>query len=106
MKRDKQLLRDLLDAGPHGPLDWKADPHSLSASHRMVLINMAKTIGYRKSVSSSLSLGTAFFMYLCKGMDAPQEKQPGKRWDNDGLANYSKAVADHIGAKPDHLQKG
>lgn len=86
MTRDKKQLRTMLDAGESGPFNWKADPHTLTNSQRVDLSAMAKTIGYRKSVSSSLSLGAAFFVYLCKGMDAPQEKQPGKRWDNDKLA--------------------
>jgi hypothetical protein len=62
----KQTIRTMLDARACGPFNWKADVHTLTTSQRVELAGMAKATGYRKSISSSLSLGSAFFVYLCK----------------------------------------
>jgi hypothetical protein len=87
MTQDKPTIRAALDAGESGPFNWTADVHTLTNSQRVDLVAMAKSVGYRKSVSSSLSLGSAFFVYLGKGMDAaPVSKGPAKRWNNHNIS--------------------
>lgn len=86
--RDKALLRTMLENSVK--INFKADVHTLSHSQRTALQDMAKSVGYRKSVSSSLSLGAAFFVYLARGTEdnlttPPSSRAPG-RWSNHGIA--------------------
>ena len=66
-KRDKGIMRAML-AKSHD-IDFTKEVFQLSHSQRIGLSDMAKAVGYRKSVSSSLSLGAAFFVYLVRGID-------------------------------------
>lgn len=47
-------------------LDFAADPHALTHAQRGALHEMAKAVSWRKSISSPLSLGLAFFVYLAR----------------------------------------
>lgn len=47
------------------------DPHTLSFSQRSALHDMARAVVWRKSISSCLSLGAAFYVYLSR--DAGKE---------------------------------
>ena len=47
-------------------IDWKADPHTLTQSQRCALSDMAKAVSWRKSITSPLSLGLSFFVYLSR----------------------------------------
>lgn len=92
MKRDKAALRATLAAAPH-KVDFTLDPYQLTHSQRSALHDTARSVGYRKSVSSCLSLGAAFFVYLAKDLPAnkAQENQeatpaPAARWDNHNIA--------------------
>lgn len=42
------------------------DPHTLSMSQRCSLQDMARAVSWRKSISSCLSLGAAFYVYLSR----------------------------------------
>lgn len=42
------------------------DPHTLSFSQRSALNDMARAVCWRKSISSCLSLGAAFYVYLSR----------------------------------------
>lgn len=44
------------------------DPHTVPLSARGALADMAKVCGYRKPIACSLSLGTAFYRYLSRGV--------------------------------------
>lgn len=48
-------------------LSFDLDPHAVPFSMRGELADMAKAVGYRKSISSCLSLGSAFYVYLSRG---------------------------------------
>lgn len=85
MKKDKALMRAAVVART-GPIDWRADVHTLTNSQRVDLTEIAKQFGYRKSTSSYFSLGAAFFVYLSKGMDVPPAKTPGGKWNNHTIA--------------------
>lgn len=50
------------DAG----LSFGNDPHTLSFSQRSALHDMARAVCWRKSISSCLSLGAAFYVYLSR----------------------------------------
>ena len=50
------------DAG----LSFGNDPHTLSHSQRSALHDMARAVCWRKSISSCLSLGAAFYVYLSR----------------------------------------
>lgn len=42
------------------------DPHTLSFSQRSALQDMARAVSWRKSITSCLSLGAAFYVYLSR----------------------------------------
>lgn len=44
------------------------DPHTLSFSQRTALQDMARAVSWRKSISSPLSLGAAYYVYLSRGV--------------------------------------
>lgn len=46
---------------------FNADVHTLSFAQRDALATMAKAVSWRKSISSPMSLGSAFFVYLSRG---------------------------------------
>lgn len=50
----------------HG-VDFHGDVHALPISALTACAEMAKAICWRKSQSSSMSLGAAFFVYLSRG---------------------------------------
>lgn len=54
-------------------IDFTADPHSLRWSQQGALSDMAKAISWRKSPSSPLSLGLAFFVYLARDASPPRD---------------------------------
>jgi hypothetical protein len=60
----KVALRDHLKADG---LQFGLDPHTISNAHRLALADLAKVCGYRKPVSSGLSLATCFYVYLSRG---------------------------------------
>lgn len=86
MKRDKTTIRAALAASHQ--IDFTADVFTLSHSQRVALVDAAKACGYRKSITSCLTLGGAFFQYLAKGAIRPMSKSAkvGGRWNNDGVA--------------------
>lgn len=43
-------------------------PHLLTWAQRDALSTLAKAVCWRKSISSSLSLGSAFYVYLSRGV--------------------------------------
>lgn len=54
-------------------IDFTADPHALRISQQCALSDMAKAISWRKSPSSPLSLGLAFFVYLSRDASPPRD---------------------------------
>jgi hypothetical protein len=52
-------------------IDFTADPHSLRISQQCALSDMAKAVGWRKSSTSPLSLGLAFYVYLSRDAAKP-----------------------------------
>lgn len=50
----------------HSDMRFDLDPHQLTHSQRIDLHDMAKAVCWRKSICSSLSLGAAYYVYLCK----------------------------------------
>jgi hypothetical protein len=54
-------------------IDFTADPHALRISQQCALADMAKAISWRKSPTSPLSLGLAFFVYLARDASPPRE---------------------------------
>lgn len=59
-------------------LDFAADPHALTFSQCGALHEMAKSVSWRKSISSPLSLGLAFFVYLARDAAPQVEQHSGK----------------------------
>lgn len=47
-------------------IDFTGDPHSLRISQQCALADMARAVCWRKSPSSPLSLGMAFYVYLSR----------------------------------------
>lgn len=47
-------------------IDFAADPHSLAISQQCALADMARAVCWRKSITSCMSLGLAFFVYLSR----------------------------------------
>ena len=47
-------------------IDFTADPHSLAISQQCALADMARAVCWRKSITSCMSLGLAFFVYLSR----------------------------------------
>lgn len=85
MKRDKQAIRAALVVSDK--IDFTADVFALSHSQRCALRDAAKAHGYRKSITSCLSTGAAFFVYLVKELDAaPAASGHAKRWNNHNIA--------------------
>lgn len=52
-------------------IDFTADVHTLYSGQRIALQDMAKAVSWRKSQTSCLSLGAAFFVYLAKDVKQP-----------------------------------
>lgn len=47
-------------------MKWDKSPYELTSSERTALDEMAKAVGWRKSIASPLSLSAAFYVYLCR----------------------------------------
>jgi len=47
-------------------LKFGNDPHTLSFSERVALQDVARAVCWRKSITSCLSLGAAFYVYLSR----------------------------------------
>jgi hypothetical protein len=56
------------------------DPHALTASQQNALADMAKSVCWRKSPTSPLALGPAFYVYLARDVaqSAQQSAQANK----------------------------
>lgn len=52
--------------GETNELRFDLDPHELTFSQRSALSDMAKAVSWRKSPTSCLSLGAAFYVYLSR----------------------------------------
>jgi hypothetical protein len=63
----KVAIRDYLKAQG---VDFAAhtDVHTMSWEHRQLVATVAKAVGFRKSIGSPFSLGTAYFVYLSRGV--------------------------------------
>jgi hypothetical protein len=57
-------------------IDFTADPHALKISQQCALADMAKAVAWRKSPTSPLSLGLAFFVYLGRSAPKPGHVEP------------------------------
>lgn len=44
------------------------DPHTLAHSQQCALSEVARAVCWRKSISSPMSLGLAFYVYLSRGV--------------------------------------
>lgn len=55
----------------HEGIDFTQDVHTLYSGQRSALQDMAKAVSWRKSLTSPLSLGAAFFVYLVKDVKQP-----------------------------------
>lgn len=44
------------------------DPHTLAQSQQCALSEVARAVCWRKSISSPMSLGLAFYVYLSRGV--------------------------------------
>lgn len=64
VKRDKAAIRAKLTASDG--IDFTASGLVMSHSQRVAVANEAKRCGYRKSISSRLTMAGAFFEYLKK----------------------------------------
>lgn len=70
-------------------LDFSADVHAVPISGLAACADMAKAICWRKSVSSSMSIGAAFFVYLSRDLAQPKHakavqgdpRKAGKRFN-------------------------
>lgn len=62
-QRRAAIRRALAD---NAGLTFGNDPHTLSFSQRSALNDMARAVCWRKSISSCLSLGAAFYVYLSR----------------------------------------
>ena len=60
----------------HEEIDFTADPHALKISQQCALADMARAVCWRKSPTSSLSLGLAFFVYLSRSAPKPGHVEP------------------------------
>jgi len=58
-------------------IDFRADPHTLTFAQQCALSDMAKAVSWRKSITSPLSLGLAFFVYLAR--DVSQTGQDSRQ---------------------------
>jgi hypothetical protein len=47
-------------------LSFNLDPHTVTMSQQIALSDMAKAVSWRKSITSPLSLGLAFYVYLSR----------------------------------------
>ena len=47
-------------------INFTADPHSLAQSQQCALADMARAVCWRKSITSCMSLGLAFYVYLSR----------------------------------------
>lgn len=56
--------------GETNDLRFDLDPHELTFSQRSALSDMAKAVSWRKSPTSCLSLGAAFYVYLSRDAKA------------------------------------
>lgn len=70
----------------HDGVTFGLDPHSIPMSQQCALADMAKAVSWKKSISSSLSLGLAFYVYLSRDVGqrvqrnvpvAPARRGPG-----------------------------
>lgn len=54
------------------------DPHGVTWSQQLALAEMAKVVAWKKSISSPLSLGLAFYVYLSRDVAKPApQRKPG-----------------------------
>lgn len=73
----------------HGVDFSHGDPHGVGISGLTACADMAKAICWRKRVSSSMSLGAAFYVYLCRDVAQPKHakaaqgdpRKAGKRFN-------------------------
>lgn len=61
----KVAIRDYLKS--HG-VAFAADVHTLSWEHRQLIATVAKCVGYRKPIGAAFSLGSAYYVYLSRGI--------------------------------------
>lgn len=47
-------------------INFNLDPHCLTISQQCALAKVAKSINWRKSISASCSVGTAFYIHLAR----------------------------------------
>lgn len=50
---------------------FTGDPHTVTWSQQLALAEMAKIVAWKKSISSPLSLGLAFYVYLSRDAAKP-----------------------------------
>lgn len=60
----RATIRALLEKSDD--VEFGNDPHTLTFSQRTALQDMARAVSWRKSISSCLSLGAAFYVYLSR----------------------------------------
>lgn len=62
-------------------LVWNKSPFELTHTERTALDEMARAVGWRKSIASSLSLSAAFYVYLSREVKpaAPARKPASVR---------------------------
>ncbi|TKW76785.1 MAG: hypothetical protein DI543_19150 [Bradyrhizobium icense] len=60
----RAAIRRYLAAQESIPFD--ADPHTLKSSQQCALADMARAVCWRKSITSCMSLGLAFYVYLSR----------------------------------------
>jgi hypothetical protein len=63
----KVAIRDYLKAQGVA-ISADIDPHTMSWEHRQLVATVAKAVGFRKAIGSPFSLGTAYFVYLSRGV--------------------------------------
>jgi hypothetical protein len=63
----------------HDGVLFGMDPHAIPFSQQCALAEMAKAVSWKKSISSSLSLGLAFYVYLSRDVQAPIVRGPVAR---------------------------
>lgn len=47
-------------------LEFGLDPHAITMSQQCALADLAKAVSWKKSITSPLSLGLAFYVYLSR----------------------------------------
>lgn len=73
---DGAARRDAMRAhlAEHAEIDFKADCHTLTFAQQCALSEMAKAVSWRKAITSPLSLGLAFFVYLARDVATDKRK--------------------------------